>query len=107
MQTIVLVFSKKNTSLRDAVIKDEKGLDVYDLHVESKRTKGRPKGWAKVKGREMDGAINIEWDAATKLMICRIITKKGGRPGLILGTFVAYLMTNHSKSVRQISVQVA
>jgi hypothetical protein len=69
MQTIIQVFSKAAKSLRTQVVNDQH-LHQFGLIVSERRKKGRPKGWAKLCMDGSDGVINIEWHAASQMLIC-------------------------------------
>ena len=47
---------------------------------------GRPHGWAKIhSARDVHGAINLEWHARSRTLICRVVTKLGNKPNSIIG----------------------
>jgi hypothetical protein len=90
--------------MRDAVAKDPK-IGKYDLEVREQKRPGRPHGWTKVRSLLPDrvGAINIEWDADTSVLICRVVTR-GRRPNLIIGDFVDYLLGRHSRRIQAVNI---
>src|SRR5258708_23111911 len=92
MQTILQVICSKGTSLRDAIVNDEK-LEEFGLVTQMKRQPGRPHGWAKILSNEPGrrGALNVEWDAATSILLCRIFNRGAARPNRALGDFSDYL----------------
>src|SRR3990170_9144220 len=63
------------------------------LCVSREQKPGRKPGWLKLRscGPDRCGAINVEWEGATHLLNCRIITKGGSRPNQIAGDFITYL----------------
>lgn len=96
MQTIIYVFSKAHTSLRDWVVNDPK-LDQFDLVVSEQKQLTRPHGWAKLHMRSSRGAINIEWHAASQTLICRVVTR-GGKSHDIGGAFIRFLLARSRKN---------
>lgn len=106
MQTIVQVVCKKGSkSLRDAIVKDKTLVD-YSLKVSEQKRTTRPQGWTKIHStdRNRHGAINIEWDADMKILLCRVVTKAGGRPNPIIGDFVDYLLGRYTKKIETIHI---
>ena len=86
MQILIQVVCSKGRSLRQEIVKDGK-LDKYGLSVSEEKRPGRPHGWAKVHstGYDRHGAINIEWDAKTNVLLCRVVTRGAGKPNQIIG----------------------
>jgi hypothetical protein len=39
----------------------------------------RPQGWAKIKGKGLAGAVNLEWDGKTHMLFARAIAEKDNR----------------------------
>ena len=105
MQTILQVVCSKGTSLRDVIVKDEK-LEDFGLVMQKKKQPGRPHGWAKIRSNEpgRQGALNIEWDAATSILVCRIVNRGAGRPNRILGDFVDYLFKRFRRRIEAINI---
>lgn len=105
MQILVQVICTKGKSLRDAVANDTKLADHF-LAVSEVKKQGRSHGWTKVHstwpGRR--GAINITWDPHDRLLLCRVVTRGAGRPHLIVGDFVDYLLKRFSKRIQGIHV---
>jgi len=64
------------------------------------------RGWTKVHSTEPDrrGAINLEWDANTNLLLARVITRGQGKPSLIIGDFVHLLMSKYRKRIQAINI---
>jgi hypothetical protein len=50
------------------------------------------------------GAVNIEWDADTKVLICRVVTRGRGKPNLIIGDFIDYLLKRFSRRIEAINI---
>jgi hypothetical protein len=102
MQTMIQVFSKDSKSLRTKIV-DDPQLRQFDLIVSGRRKKGRPKGWAKLSMQGSDGVINIEWHAASQMLICRVVTK-GGKPYDITGAFIRFLLARFSKQIASVHI---
>ena len=105
MRTAIQVSCYGTGSLREKIVSDER-LKTYGLKVSQQMTPGRNPGWAKLHslGREIPGAINLEWDGSTRTLTARVITRGGTGPDEIVGRFVAYLMGRHRRRVRSILV---
>lgn len=105
MQVLVQVVCSKGLSLRQAILRDRKLVD-YGLVVTEHKRQGRPHGWAKVhstfNGRH--GALNIEWDSDTSVLLCRVVTRGSGSPNLIIGDFVDYLMRRFRRRITAINI---
>jgi hypothetical protein len=91
--------------VRDAIANDRK-LDDHNFEVVLERKAGRSPGWTKLRSRAEGrrGSINIQWNAATKVLSCRIVNKGSGKPNLIIGDFVDYLLRRHRRRVKVITV---
>lgn len=105
MQTLVQVVCTKGKSLRDAITNDPK-LSNFGLANHKKHQPGRQHGWAKIHstaaGRR--GAMNIEWDADTGILICRVVNRGAGRPNRVLGDFVDYLFKRHRRRIEAVNI---
>ncbi len=97
MQTLIQVISSGTESLRDKIVNDGK-LEDFHLAVSEQKRQTRSPGWSKIHStNDHKGAINIEWDAASKMLSCRVITRNGGQPNAIIGDFMAYLLASKFK----------
>lgn len=105
MQTLVQVVCTPGLSVRDAIANDRK-LDAHDFEIVLERKAGRSPGWTKLRSRAESrrGSINIQWNAATRVLSCRVVNKGHGKPNLIIGDFVNYLMRRHRRRIRVIAV---
>lgn len=105
MQVLIQVICSKGPSLRDAIVKDSK-IENHLLTVVSSKRQNRSHGWTKVHSTEPDrrGAINLEWDSDTKVLICRVVTRGKGKPHLIIGDFMDYLLKRHSRRIEAINI---
>jgi hypothetical protein len=105
MQTLVQVLCSRGASLRERIVNDRQ-LTSYGLAVSRQLKPGRSQGWAKVHSEDPDtyGAINIEWNAASRTLLCRVVNRKRGRPANIIGDFLAYLLARHKKRIQVVSI---
>ena len=103
MQSIIQVTCYHGGSLREAIANDKR-LEKYHLAVSRQKTSGRNPGWTKVHSTDpqVHGAINLEWDQATKTLMARIVTKGKSTPDRITGDFIAYLMRRQRRKIRSI-----
>jgi len=104
MQVIVQVLTSSKRSLRDAIAKDVK-LKDFKLKVSEQKRISRSPGWAKLHSSakpKRHGAINIQW--IDQMLLCRIITKGGGKPHKIIGDFVEYLVARFQKTIKAINI---
>jgi hypothetical protein len=105
MQTLVQVICTRGPSLRDAIVNDSR-LWKYDLEIQKKHQPGRQHGWAKVHSikRDRKGALNLEWDSNTSILLCRIVNRGAGRPNLIIGDFVDYLFDRFRRRIEAVNI---
>ena len=105
MQTLVQVICSKGKSLRDSIVNDPK-LSAFGLAVSKKQQPGRPHGWAKVHSTEAGrrGALNLEWDGDTSILLCRVINRGAGRPNLIVGDFVDYILQRFRRRIEAVTI---
>ena len=105
MQTLVQVVCSKGKSLRDVIVNDTK-LSDFSLVTQKKQQPGRRHGWAKIRSSEPDrrGALNIEWDADTSILLCRVVNRGAGRPNRVLGDFVDYLFHRWRRRIEAVNI---
>lgn len=105
MQTLVQVVCTPGPSVRDAIANDPK-LDRHHFEILLERKAGRAPGWTKLRSRAQDrrGTINVQWSAATKVLLCRVVNKGAAKPNLIIGDFVDYLLQRHRRRIKLIAV---
>ncbi len=103
MQTLVQVVSSGGKSLRDLIVNDTK-LEDFGLRITKKQQPGRAHGWAKIHSSESEGALNIEWDAAARILTCRVVNRGRGRPNRIVSELVDYLMARRSSRIQAINI---
>ncbi len=102
MQTVIQVLSDGSTSLRDRIVRHRK-LGEAGLYVVAHKKVGRSHGWAKLKMDGSHGALNVEWHAASRTLICRVVTR-GGDPDKISSAFVGFLLKRMSRQIRSIVI---
>jgi hypothetical protein len=105
MQTIIQVVCTPGISLRDSIAKDRRlGDDDFEV-IEEKRT-GRNPGWTTIKSVYPDrqGSIKIQWLDSADILLCRVINKGGGKPNLIVGDFVDYLLKRYPRRLRSVTI---
>ncbi len=85
---------------------DDSRLEAFGLKVSRKLCPKRAKGWAKIHSTRPDrwGALNLEWDADARILLCRIVNRKKGSPELALGDFVAYLLRYYRRRITVINI---
>ena len=105
MQVLVQVVCTPGPSVRDAIAKHSK-LEDHHLKVTEQKRPGRSRGWTKVRstvpGRH--GAINLEWDADTGVLVSRVVTRGRGKPNLIIGDFVDFLLRRFRGRIQAINI---
>jgi hypothetical protein len=105
MQILIQTVCTRGRSLREAIVGDQR-IGRHDLQVLQQKRPGRSRGWAKLKSTLPDrhGAINLEWDADTNILISRVVTRGKGRPNLIIGDYIDYLLARHARRIQAINV---
>lgn len=105
MQTVLQVVCTRGRSLRDAIANDPR-LAKHDLAIIQEKKAGRSPGWTKVRTTESErgGSLNIQWDGATNILTCRVINRGTGRPNLIIGDFVDYLLSRYRRRIKLVTV---
>jgi hypothetical protein len=105
MQVVVQVVCSRGPSVRDLISKD-RGLEGGNLKVAEQRRSGRPRGWTKLHSTlpNTRGAINIEWDSDTSILLCRVVNRGKARPNLIIGDFVDYLLERFRRRIQAINI---
>ncbi len=105
MQILIQTVCTRGRSLREAIVGDQR-IGRHDLQVLQQKRPGRSRGWAKLKSTLPDrhGAINLEWDADTSILISRVVTRGKGRPNLIIGDYIDYLLARHARRIQAINV---
>jgi hypothetical protein len=107
MQVVMYVMAKSGQqSLRESIAADINKWDRgFGLELISWQTKGRPKGWSKIHKPGSAGALNLEWDADTKTLVVRAVTRAGNKPDELIGSFVAYLLRQHGSKISSITMR--
>jgi len=107
VQIIVQAACSRGPSLRDAIRQDPR-LARFGLRLSEVKRKGRRSGWTKVHGaeRSLSGAANIEWHAASSVLLCRVVTRSTD-PAPLAGAFLTYLLSRYKKRVQSVHVVYA
>jgi len=105
MQLLVQVVCSPGPSLREAISRHPK-IDKHGLIVTEQKRPGRPHGWAKVHSTlpERYGAINVQWDSRSNVLLCRVVTRGRRRPNLIVGDFVDFLLHHFRRRIQAINI---
>jgi hypothetical protein len=105
MQILVQVLTSETRSFRDIVIKDKK-LNEYGLKVVMQKKSGRSHGWSKLRSTypEFNGAINIQWESSSRMLLCRVVTRGYGKANFIIGSFVDYLLARYSRKIEAVNI---
>jgi hypothetical protein len=105
MQFTARITTKDTASLRALILAEKpETLRSYGLEVLSKLIKGRPHGWSKMGAVGEPGVVNFHWDAGTKTLIARGITRRDNKPGYALASFLHYVLVEHKKRVHSITI---
>jgi hypothetical protein len=105
MQTLVQILCSNGPSVREAIASDPKLSEYGFTIIREKKPRQKP-GWLKLRSQadQRQGALNIQWIAASRMLVCRVVNKRGGKPNLIVGDFVAYMLQRHNKRIKLITV---
>ena len=106
MQTIIHVICKQGKgSLREAIAKDLLREDFGFKVLEQKRP-GRQPGWMKIRGTSegRQGTVNVKWEAGSSSLLCRVVNKGMGKPNLVVGDFIDYVLGRHRSRIRHITI---
>ena len=105
MQIVIQVVCTRGVSLREKIAND-KALGKHLLQVTEEKRTDRARGWAKIHSTERDrrSAINVQWLAATNILLARVVTRSGNKPNRIIGDFVDYLIARHKSRIQAISI---
>jgi hypothetical protein len=111
MQIQLQAFAKRGRggsphSLRTLVAQDLSRGQHGPLYVEEFKDLERSPGWAKIKAKDVPGAINLEWDGGQRMLTARAIAKMGNRPHKLMAIFVAYLLQRHGRRLNSINLQL-
>lgn len=106
MQTVVQVVCTRGRSLRDAIANDRALTRHHHLAVIQEKKPGRSPGWTKVRTTEGDrsGSLNVQWDSSTNILTCRVVNRGAGRPNMIIGYFVDYLLRRQRRRIKLVTV---
>ena len=104
MQTVIQIITTGRGSLRNRIMSDSQLEKKFKLIPTEHQRPGRPHGWAKIHSETAHGAINLEWHARSRTLICRVVTKLGNKPNSIIGDFVDYLLARHQSRILAIHI---
>jgi hypothetical protein len=96
----------QSRSLRQIIARDLERRPHPVLYVQAHKSPERVPGWTKLRGKGLPGAINMRWDAASRMLTARAIAKRGNMPHELLGTFLAYLFERHGRRVASVNIQL-
>ena len=105
MQTLVQVVCTPGLSVRDAIANDAK-LDAHDFEILLERKAGRAPGWTKM---AKPGVWSLRHDQHSverghQVLSCRVVNRGSGKPDLIIGDFVNYLLQRQRRRIKLITV---
>jgi hypothetical protein len=104
VQTLVQVICTPGLSVRDAIANDPK-LDAHQFEIVLERKAGRAPGWTTLRSRARVVAVPSTFNGAPQPSPVLPRRNKGsGRPNLIIGDFVDYLLQRHRRRVKVITV---
>jgi len=105
MQTLVEIYCTRGTSLREAIANDKR-LSKHGLEVLKEHQPGRAPGWAKLRGSNpgSQGTVNVEWDASSQVLRCRVVNRGRGKPHNIVGDLVEYLLARHRSRIMSVLI---
>jgi hypothetical protein len=104
LTTVITVACYGGESLRDVIVHDVK-LERYGLQVSrQKHLLAIQDGRSHTSDYETAGAINLEWDAGTRTLLARIVTRGRRTPDEIVGRLVAYLLGRYQQRIRSIRI---
>jgi hypothetical protein len=106
MQIQMQAFGRKPDSLRKIIADDLSSRPHPVLYVQEFKSPERVPGWSKILGHHLPGAINIKWDAASRMLTARAIAKRGNTPHKLLGEFISYLIERHGRKVASVNIQL-
>jgi hypothetical protein len=106
MQVVIHVMSSGPRSLRDAIVSAPHALEEDGLSVIHEKRQTRSRGWAKIKCSDssVGGALNLEWNAATKVLVVRSVIRSKARREVIVARVLSFLFTSFATRVRSVHV---
>jgi len=106
MQIQMQAFSRRPDSLRKIIADDLSAHPHAVLYLQEFKSPERAPGWSKILGKALPGAINIKWEASSRMLTARAIAKRGNTPHELLGVFLAYLIERHGRKVTSVNIQL-
>ncbi|MEO6446544.1 MAG: hypothetical protein ABIZ91_00210 [Gemmatimonadaceae bacterium] len=106
MQVVISAICTQGPSIRQA-IGDDNELEKFELILDSHKTPGREPGWLKLRSADQRrGAINVVWDSQANILTARVVTRGTTRPSPIVGHFLNYLLTRHTRRLRAVTTAI-
>src|SRR5712692_3182908 len=104
MQVVIQAACSRGRSMRDLIVHDLK-IENHGLILSETKRSTRRRGWAKLHGlsQELPGAINVQWDPAPSVLLCRVVTRSRD-PGALAGRLVGYLLSRHRRQLQAIHI---
>jgi hypothetical protein len=106
MQIQMQAFGRRQGSLRKIIADDLLAHPHPVLFLREFKSPERAPGWSKILGIDLPGAINIKWEASSRMLTARAIAKRGNTPHKLLGEFIAYLIERHGRKVSSVNIQL-
>jgi hypothetical protein len=106
MQIQMQAFGRRQGSLRKIIADDLLAHPHPVLFLQEFKSPERAPGWSKILGIDLPGALNIKWEASSRMLTARAIAKRGNTPHKLLGEFIAYLIERHGRKVASVNIQL-
>jgi len=106
MQIQMQAFGRRQGSLRKIIADDLSAHPHPVLFLQEFKSPERAPGWSKILGIDLPGALNIKWEASSRMLTARAIAKRGNTPHKLLGEFIAYLIERHGRKVASVNIQL-
>lgn len=106
MQIQMQAFGRKQGSLRRIIAEDLSAHPHDVLVLQEFKSPERKPGWSKILGKNLPGALNIKWDASSRMLTARAIAKRGNMPHELLAVFIGYLIERHGRKVASVNIQL-
>jgi len=104
MQTVIQVIATGTGPLRNKIMSDSQLEKKFGFIKVWHKQPSRPHGCAKIhSARDVHGAVNLEWHAPSKTLMCRVVTKLGNKPKFV-GDFIDYLLARHQGRIVAIHI---
>lgn len=100
MVRLIHVHAGEPRSLREVIVRDA-NLGTFGLRVKAEKKRGRNPGWSKLVATDpsVRGAINIEWKASQRTLLCSVNTRGASDGEPITSLFLSYLRATFGDTV--------